>query len=65
MNEFENYQSPFSWRYGRPEMREIWSEVHKRRLWRQIWVALAASQSEFGLVSADQVSELQSHMRRY
>jgi adenylosuccinate lyase len=62
MNEFENYQSPFSWRYGRPEMREIWSEAHKRRLWRQIWVALAASQSEFGLVSADQVSELQSHI---
>lgn len=62
MNEFESYQSPFSWRYARPEMREIWSEGHKRRLWRQIWVALAAVQSEYGLVSPQQVAELKAHV---
>ena len=32
---------PFTWRYGSPEMRALWSEAHKRRLWRRIWVALA------------------------
>ncbi len=61
MNEFERYQSPFSWRYATQEMREIWSEVHKRRLWRQIWVALAGVQMQSGLVSPEQLAELKAH----
>ncbi|MBU0927596.1 MAG: adenylosuccinate lyase [Spirochaetes bacterium] len=52
------YQSPFSWRYGSAAMREAWSDVSKRRLWRSIWVSLARVQSEFGLVSSAQVDEL-------
>ncbi|MBN1665654.1 MAG: adenylosuccinate lyase [Anaerolineales bacterium] len=55
------YVSPFSWRYGSNEMRTIWSEVNKRRLWRQIWVALAEAQSDFGLVSPEQVADLRAH----
>ena len=55
---YENYQSPFSWRYASSEMRLIWSEVNKRLLWRKIWVALAQVQSEFGLFSEDLVQEL-------
>lgn len=62
-NPFENYQSPFSWRYGSPEMRAIWSEQHKRILWRGIWVALAQAQAEFGLFSAELVEELKEHQR--
>ncbi len=58
---YENYQSPFSWRYASSEMRSIWSEVNKRLLWRKIWVALAQVQSEFGLFSADLVEELKQH----
>jgi adenylosuccinate lyase len=57
----EIYQSPFSWRYGTEEMRAIWSEVHKRRLWRRIWVALAAAQAEAGLISEEQVADLRAH----
>lgn len=41
-------------------MRHIWSEVHKRRLMRRVWVALAAAQQEAGLVSAEQLADLQS-----
>lgn len=52
------YQSPFSWRYGSAAMREAWSDLSKRRLWRSIWVCLARVEHEFGLVSADQVAEL-------
>ena len=59
-NLFENYQSPFSWRYASPEMRSLWSEVHKRKLWRKIWVSLAQVQSEFGLFSTDLIEELKS-----
>ena len=58
----ETYISPFTWRYGSAEMRHIWSEVHKRRLWRRIWVALAEVQAEVGLVSTEQVEDLRAHM---
>ena len=56
-----NYLSPFSWRYGSQEMRNIWSEVNKRKIWRRIWVALADVQSEFGLVAPEQVADLRAH----
>jgi len=42
-------------------MRRIWSEAHKRRLWRQVWVALAEAQAEFGLVTAGQAADLRAH----
>ena len=57
----ETYISPLTWRYGSPEMRVIWSETHKRRLMRQVWVALAAAQHEAGLVSAEQLADLEAH----
>ncbi len=60
----ETYQSPYSWRYGSPGMRRIWSEAHKRRLWREIWVALAEVQAEYGLVSAEQLAELKENQGR-
>ncbi|MGB0387529.1 MAG: adenylosuccinate lyase [Ardenticatenaceae bacterium] len=58
----ETYLSPLTWRYGTPPMRRIWGEVHKRGLWRQIWVALAEAQEEVGLVSEEQVADLREHM---
>ncbi len=57
----ETYLSPFTWRYGSPEMRRLWSEAHKRRLWRRIWVALAEAQQAVGLVTAEQVADLRAH----
>lgn len=42
-------------------MRAIWSETHKRVLWRRIWVALAEAQARFGLVSPEQVADLKAH----
>ena len=61
MTNFETYLSPYTWRYGTPAMRKIWSETHKRCLWRQIWVALAEAQSHFGLVTEEQVADLRAH----
>jgi adenylosuccinate lyase len=61
MADHTQYQSPFSWRYASPEMRSIWSEIHKRQLWRQAWIALARVQQPFGLVSQDQLAELEAH----
>ncbi|MBN1305076.1 MAG: adenylosuccinate lyase [Anaerolineales bacterium] len=62
MTQHTLYQSPFSWRYSSDAMRRLWSEHEKRRLWRRIWVALAETQSEFGLVNAGQVADLRAHM---
>ena len=59
--DYDTYLSPFTWRYGSPEMRRIWSEAHKRRLWRQVWVVLAETQAEFGLVTPEQVADLKAH----
>jgi adenylosuccinate lyase len=59
--DYDVYQSPFSWRYGGAEMRQVWSEVNKRRLWRKLWVALAEVQAEFGLVKQEQVEDLKAH----
>ena len=57
------YLSPFSWRYGSKEMRTLWSEAHKRLLWRRIWVALAEAQQSVGLVSEEQVADLRAHQQ--
>ncbi len=58
--DFENYQSPYSWRYGSKPMRRIWSEHNKRLIWRKLWVALAEAQAEFGLVNDEQISDLKA-----
>ncbi|HEY9077389.1 MAG TPA: adenylosuccinate lyase [Anaerolineaceae bacterium] len=62
MSEYDGYLSPFSWRYGSKEMRTIWSEKYKRRLWRRIWVALAEVQAHYGLVKPNQLDDLHAHL---
>jgi adenylosuccinate lyase len=57
----EMYISPLTWRYGSDEMHAIWSEVHKRRLFRRVWVALAAAQHDAGIVTAEQLADLRVH----
>jgi adenylosuccinate lyase len=57
----ETYIPPFTWRYGSPEMRAIWSEAHRRRLFRRVWVALAMAQHQAGLVTAEQLADLRAH----
>ncbi len=54
----DTYLSPFSWRYGSQQMRTVFSEEHKRKLLRRIWVALAKAQAQANLVSAEQLDEL-------
>src|SRR5574342_205490 len=58
MKDFKTYQSPFSWRYGSEEMRSIWSEENKYKIWRQIWVEIASAESDHGLVSKEELEDL-------
>lgn len=60
----EVFLSPFTWRYGTQDMRAIWSEAHKRRVWRRIWVELARAQNAAGLVTAEQVTDLEAHVEQ-
>jgi adenylosuccinate lyase len=59
--EYRTYASPFSWRYGRAELRSLFSEEARRKLWRAVWVALAEAQAREGLVSAEEVADLRAH----
>ncbi len=57
----DTYLSPFTWRYGGEPMQRVWSEEHKRRLLRRVWVALATAQCEAGLVTEAQLADLRAH----
>ena len=57
----DTFISPFTWRYGSKEMREIFSERHKRILMRTVWIALAKAEAGCGLVTPEQIAELEEH----
>lgn len=59
--DFSSYQSPFSWRYASTEMRELWSEEYKIKLWRRVWVALAQAQHEAGLLTKAEIIDIKKH----
>src|SRR3990172_11787630 len=56
-----NYESPFSWRYGSEQMRIIWSEENKYKIWRKIWVELARAQHKEGLISKEELEDLEKN----
>ena len=56
------YISPFSTRYASPEMQFVFSEDHKFRTWRKLWLALAKAEQKQGLpITDEQIAELQAH----
>lgn len=59
--DYSTYLSPFTWRYGSSEMRQIWSEINKRKLWRRIWVELAKTQHKLELVSKRELDDIIKH----
>lgn len=58
MTDHDTYQSPLSWRYGSDQMRRLWSETTKRRSMRRVWLALAETQAEAGLITEAQLDDL-------
>lgn len=60
-NDYSNYLSVFTFRYASSKMKKIWSEHNKRLLWRKIWVAIAEVQSEAGLISQEELSDIKKH----
>jgi adenylosuccinate lyase len=61
--DYRTYASPFSWRYGRGELRTLFSEEERRRLWRAVWIALAEAQRHRGLLTEQELDDLRAHAR--
>src|SRR5580658_7693535 len=59
--DYRTYASPFSWRYGRAELRSLFSEQRRRQLWRAVWVALAEAQAAQGLIAQAELDDLRAH----
>ncbi len=58
--EHNRYISPFSTRYASDEMQYIFSEDHKFKTWRKLWIALAKAEKAQGLAITDeQIAELE------
>ena len=59
---YDTYDSPFSKRYASRAMQELFSEQHKFRTWRKLWIALAEAEQSLGLAITDeQLAELRAH----
>ena len=62
MTDHASYISPFSTRYASPEMQFIFSEDHKFRTWRRLWISLAKAEQKQGLpITDEQIAELEAH----
>ncbi|HUC19984.1 MAG TPA: adenylosuccinate lyase [Candidatus Polarisedimenticolaceae bacterium] len=59
--DYSSYNSPLGYRYASPEMRELFSEATKYKLWRRVWVALAKTQHEAGLITDEELADLEAN----
>jgi adenylosuccinate lyase len=55
---YDSYLSPFTWRYGSPEMKKIFSETQRRASWRRVWLSLAEAEAELGLISSKELEAI-------
>lgn len=71
MNEFRVYDNPLVNRYASREMAEMWGPQRRYGTWRRLWLALAETQQELGLlaedgvtprISAAQLAEMRAHL---
>ena len=62
MSDRSSYISPFSTRYSSKEMQYLFSNDHKFKTWRRLWIALAKAEQQLGLAITDeQIAELEAH----
>ncbi len=58
----DGYVSPLSTRYASREMQYLFSDNHKFRTWRRLWIALAKAERQLGLnVTEEQIRQLEAH----
>ncbi|MDE1853941.1 MAG: adenylosuccinate lyase [Thaumarchaeota archaeon] len=54
------FLSPFTWRYGSQEMKRTFSDKERRANWRKVWLALAQSQFDAGLLSRSELEGIRA-----
>ena len=58
----DGYVSPLSTRYASGEMQYLFSDNHKFRTWRRLWIALAEAERQLGLpITQTQIDQLTAH----
>jgi len=63
MTDAPTYTSALATRYASPSMVRLWSEEHRARLWRRLWLTLAEEQRRLGLDIPDQaLAEMRAHL---
>ena len=61
-NEHDRYISPLSTRYAGEEMQFLFSDTHKFRTWRRLWIALARAEQALGLdITDQQIAQMEAH----
>ncbi len=59
----DRWSSPLVDRYASDEMAFLWSDDHKFRTWRRLWLALAEAEAELGLpITEAQLDQLREHL---
>ncbi|MFH0972008.1 MAG: adenylosuccinate lyase [Candidatus Micrarchaeota archaeon] len=61
-HDFTSYLSVFSWRYGSPEMKRLFSEVENRKKWRRVWLALARAQGKAGIIDEKALKKIEENI---
>ena len=58
----EIYENPLITRYASRQMAQVFSDDHKFRTWRRLWIALAECEQTLGLpISDEQIDEMKAH----
>ncbi len=61
--EGDYYQNPLITRYASPQMAAIFGPLHRARIWRELWIALAEAERELGLdVGSDAIAAMRAHV---
>jgi adenylosuccinate lyase len=56
------YENPLNTRYASDEMKSIFSDDTKFKLWRELWIALAKTEKELGInITDEQIKELEKY----
>lgn len=57
------YETPLVERYASAAMTTVWSDDHKFKTWRRLWLALAEAEAALGLpITEEQLDELRAHL---
>ncbi len=63
MSDAPTYSSALATRYASPAMLRLWSEEHRARLWRRLWLVLAEEERRLGLdIPEAALAEMRAHL---